>query len=233
MGTKNIINFIRKNDPIKLHDELEFFKYCTKKDYDLNQIVQMNGQRLLHLAAKYGSETVFLYLLDTNIDINITDDNGNTPAHYAILHGQPKILELLKGAGADFSKKNKYGYTLQDFVQAQPRKEENKKIKRELEAILERSQLKIPEISNNKEQLEQKTEDISALTILANVAIEQVKTTLKRKNSGQKEMHCNKIQVTKSSFFHNLPREFEYQTEPLDLAKHDRPLNLSITSCFK
>lgn len=163
-------------------------------------------------------------MLDTNIDINITDDDGNTPAHYAIFYGQPKILELLKEIGADFSKKNKYGCTLQDSVQAQPRKEENKKLKRELEAILEMSQLKIPDISNNQKQLEQKTVDTSALTMLADVAMEQIKTTLKRKNSEQKEILPNKIQATKSSFFHNLPREFEYQTKPLDL---------SITSGFK
>lgn len=224
MGTKNIIDAIRENDPIKLHEALEFFKYCTKEDYDLNQIVQKNGQRLLHLATKYGSETAFLYLLDTNIDINITDDDGNTPAHYAIFYGQPKILELLKEVGADFSKKNNDGYTLERYIQIRPKKEENKRIKKELENILEMSPLRIPEISNNQNQSEQRTVDTSALTMLANVAMEQVKTTLKRENLEQKEIHHNKIQAIKSSFFHNLPREFEYQTEPLDL---------SITSGFK
>ncbi len=223
MGTKNIIDAIRENDPIKLHQALEFFKYCTKEDYDLNQIVKKNGQKLLHLATRYGSETVFLYLLDTNIDINITDDDGNTPAHYAIFYGQPKILELLKGIGADFSKKNKYGCTLEHYIQVRPKKEENKRIKKELENILEMSQLKIPESSNNQNQSEQRTVDTSALTMLADVAMEQVKTTLKRENSGQKEIHHNKIQA-KSSFFHNLPLEFEYQTGPFDL---------SITSGFK
>ncbi len=43
--------------------------------------------------------------------------------------------------------------------------------------------------------------DTSALTMLASVVMEQVKITLKRENSAQKEIHHNKIQVIKASFF--------------------------------
>lgn len=37
MGTKNIINAVRENNPIKLQKALDDFKYCTNEEYDLNQ----------------------------------------------------------------------------------------------------------------------------------------------------------------------------------------------------
>ncbi|TLY48155.1 MAG: ankyrin repeat domain-containing protein [Gammaproteobacteria bacterium] len=213
MGTKNIIDAIKKNDPIKLQKALDFFKVSTKEDYDLNQVVQKNGQRLLHIAIMYGSETALLYLLlEPYVNINITDNDGNTPAHYAVIYEQPKILEFLKNNGADFSKKNNYGCTLKCYIPIKPKKEENKRIKKQLESILM---------------------DTSNLTMLADISLKPTEFPLK-KEMEPKKIYFNQTQATNnSSFFHNLPREFEYQTEPLDLAKYDKPLNLSITSCFK
>ncbi len=48
-----------------------------------------------------------------------------------------------------------------------------------------------------------------------------------------KKIDSNPTQTNDSSFFHNLPKAFEYTIEPLNLIKHDKPLNLSITPCFK
>lgn len=212
MRTMNIINAIKKNDPIELQKELDFLKMAMNEDYDLNQAIQKNGQKILHVAAKHGSEAVLLFLLEPNIDINVTDYNGNTPAHYAIMYGQPKILKLLKEAGADFSKKNNAGYTLDHYIQVRPKKEECKRNKKEFENIL--------------------MEAPFGLTRLADVAIKYTEIPSKIEKES-KQIYFNKVQATHSSFFHNLPREFEYQTEPLNLTKHDRPLNLSITPCFK
>ena len=213
MGTMNIINAIKKNDPIELQKELDFFKFCTNEDYDLNQVVQKNGQKLLHIATKHGSETVFLFLLEPHVNINVTDYNGNTPAHYAIMYGQPKILKLLKEAGADFSKKNNDGHTLDHYIKTRPKKEECKRNKKEFERIL--------------------MDASSGLTLLAEVAIKYAEIYSKIENTAPKERDFNKVQATSSFFFHSLPREFEYQTDPLHLTKQDNPLNLSITPRFK
>jgi ankyrin repeat protein len=207
MGTKKIIDAIKENDPIKLQKALDFFKKCINKDYDLNQAVQ-RGQKLLHIAVQHGSKAALSHLLNLNVDINITNDEGNTPAHYAVKYKQPVILEFLKNNGADFSKKNNDGYTLEEYIQIQPKKEENIRIKTELENILM---------------------DNSALAILADVAVAQAENPLKRKRTEQGEMHPK---ATKLSFFHNLLREIEYETKPLDLVTHDKPLNLSIKRCF-
>lgn len=210
MGIRNILNAVVNNNPVELEKELVFFKLCNKEDFDLNQVVQKNEQRLLHIAVRHGSEMVLLYLIDPYVDINITDCKGNTPAHYAILYRQPKILQLLKNAGADFSKKNKDGHTLHHFIQSRPQKEENKRIKKELEEILATT---------------------SDLTVLADVAIQQIKIPSKRKMV-EEEILSNKIQRTRPSFFHNLPREIDSQSQALDLTS-DKPLDLSITPYFK
>src|SRR5436190_2041804 len=107
MGTKNIIDAIKKNDPIKLQKALDFFKVSTKEDYDLNQVVQKNGQRLLHIAIMYGSETALLYLLlEPYVNINITDNDVNTTDNYDIIYEKPKILEFLKNNEVYLYKKN-------------------------------------------------------------------------------------------------------------------------------
>lgn len=234
MGIMNIIKAVKKNDLVKLKEELDFFKIYIREDYDLNQVVSSkNGQSLLHIATRYGSDRVFLYLLEQGVNINIPDEQGNTPAHYAILYSQPRILEFLKKNGADFLRKNKCGRTLEQYIQVRPVKEESKRIKKELEnIILETNQCRI--LSNNaqlclrketaendRRQSEEEIVDTSDLALLTEVAMKQ------------KEVYLNKTQMFPSSFFHNLPREVECQTEPLNLIKHDRALNLSVTSCFK
>ena len=201
MGTKNIIEAIKENDLTKLKEKLDFFKSCLDHDYDLNQVVGKNEQRLLHIAVRHGCKKELLdLLLDRGADINLTNSKGNTPADYAVIYKQPTILEFLKNR-ADFSKKNNDGYTVEECIKNEPEKEKNISI------------------------------DNSALAMLADVAIKQTKISLKRKNTEQKEIHLNKIQAIKSSFFHNLPRELECQSQPLDLTQN-KPWNLSIPPCF-
>ncbi len=137
MLTRNIINAVAKNDLIELLKKLDFFKFYTKKKFNLNKAIGKSGQRLLHIATKQGNERVFLFLLlQPFIDINITDYSGNTPAHYAVIFEQPNLLKFLKDAGADFSLKNNSGHTLNDCIQVQPKSEQGRKNKQEFEKIL-------------------------------------------------------------------------------------------------
>lgn len=63
MGTMNIINAIKKNDPIALQKELDFLKIATNEDYDLNQVVQKNGQRLRMLLQNMGVKQHYYFYL--------------------------------------------------------------------------------------------------------------------------------------------------------------------------
>lgn len=196
MGIFNIINAVRNNNPIELQKELYFCKISIKQDFDLNQATMgKKGQSLLHFAIKQGNERIFL-LLAPYIDINITDDDGNTPAHYAVMFEQTQILKFLKAAGADFAKKNNFGLTLDKYLQISPQRE-SKRIKIELENIL----LGSPDLPMQT--------DITLNT--------------------SKKIYTHPSQPNDSSFFHNLPKAFEFPIEPINLIKHDKPLNLSIT----
>lgn len=126
MGILNIINAVKNNNSIELQKELFFCKISIKPDFDLNQATMgRNRESLLHIAIKQGNETIFL-LLAPYIDINITNYDGNTPAHYAVMFEQPKILKFLKDAGANFSKKNNFGLILDQYLQISPQKESKK-----------------------------------------------------------------------------------------------------------
>jgi hypothetical protein len=45
-----------------------------------------------------------------SLPLNIQDENGNTPAHYAAILNNNKLIEFLKSKGADLKIKNKAGY---------------------------------------------------------------------------------------------------------------------------
>jgi len=55
-------------------------------------------------------------LLETGMDMNILDDDGNTPLHIACLYGRPEIARLLLDAGADTEVHNRWGYTPLDWA---------------------------------------------------------------------------------------------------------------------
>jgi ankyrin repeat protein len=78
------------------------------------------GLGIIHIAAKYGSKNLLKYLIENKANINLLDDNGNTPLHHAAINtlvysdhdgkdmnNEAKIfIEMLIDAGADPSIKN-------------------------------------------------------------------------------------------------------------------------------
>ena len=61
-----------------------------------------NGFTLLHYAAFHNQPAIIHYLLDSGLDINQIDIEGNTPLHFAIKNGYIKAMEcLLNHKGVD------------------------------------------------------------------------------------------------------------------------------------
>ena len=70
----------------------------------------------LHIAAKTGEKDIVKDIINTGIDINITDSAGNTPLHYAAINGWTEIVALLIDKGADTNVKNKLNQTPLHFA---------------------------------------------------------------------------------------------------------------------
>jgi len=101
--SKGEIDAVRK--ALQTNPELAF-----QKDKD--------GMTPLHWAADSGDEEVVLMLLamlgegpEAFKKVNIRDDNGDTPLHYAVLTERRSVAELLAARGADLYAENDDGET--------------------------------------------------------------------------------------------------------------------------
>lgn len=55
-------------------------------------------------------------LINEGVEVNVQDDKGNTPLHYAIENNHLQITEALLEKEADYTIKNNMGYTPTDFM---------------------------------------------------------------------------------------------------------------------
>lgn len=51
------------------------------------------------------------HLIDSGADVNATDDNGDTPLHFAATHDSAEVVKMLLDAGADVDAVNAKGET--------------------------------------------------------------------------------------------------------------------------
>ncbi|KAG6009348.1 hypothetical protein E4U21_002656 [Claviceps maximensis] len=65
------------------------------------EMVNQNGQTILHVAAENGHRDAVEYLIGLGFNINARDSQGNTALHLAISHGWEQIVGILVDAGAD------------------------------------------------------------------------------------------------------------------------------------
>ncbi|HTN46346.1 MAG TPA: ankyrin repeat domain-containing protein [Flavipsychrobacter sp.] len=64
-------------------------------------IINEDGQNLLHKAISHHNTLLGLDLISRNIDVNTRDKNGQTPLHYAAAHGNLEIAEAIIKAGGN------------------------------------------------------------------------------------------------------------------------------------
>ncbi|XP_028071752.1 protein ACCELERATED CELL DEATH 6-like [Camellia sinensis] len=65
---------------------------------DSSELLNKQGQNIVHVAAKNGKDNVIKYVLKTpelEKFINERDEKGNTPLHLATMHWRPMIVNLL------------------------------------------------------------------------------------------------------------------------------------------
>ncbi len=76
----------------------------------LDQGARDSGQILL-AAVREGNAVQARVLLDGAVDVNVTEADGMSTLHYAVLNNQPQLVEALLRAGADVNARSRYGVT--------------------------------------------------------------------------------------------------------------------------
>ena len=80
------------------------------KSIDVN-IVDEDGQGLLHQAIASQKEDIVYDLLSKNVDVNIQDGVGQTALHYAAMYRMPEVAKGIIAHGANVNSKDNYGNT--------------------------------------------------------------------------------------------------------------------------
>lgn len=90
--------------------------YASKRDFGkaekLVAACHHSLPKLFHLVSRdQDGKQSFDFLLDYGMDVNVTDDEGNTPLHYAIQNGRVEAVQELLAKGASVNATNHLGET--------------------------------------------------------------------------------------------------------------------------
>ncbi|XP_030843493.1 E3 ubiquitin-protein ligase MIB2 [Strongylocentrotus purpuratus] len=83
-----------------------YFKTVNRNTF---KALNFYGKTALHSAAAYGHLEVVQALLESGAEIEITDDDGDTPLHYSVGGDEPAIAKYLIGKGANINRGNDKG----------------------------------------------------------------------------------------------------------------------------
>ncbi len=61
---------------------------AIESSFSLNSSYSYGGESLLHIAAKKGNLSMLKLLVERGAQVNIQDESGNTPLHYATANGK-------------------------------------------------------------------------------------------------------------------------------------------------
>ena len=120
-------------------NSLDYQSY-VKKQFDIADLLLKNGadihqknkrgENLLFMAIKNDSPKVLEYLLKKGLDVNATDDMGNTPLMEAVsFTDNVEIIKMLLKYGADKTIRNNYGQTVAKRAQSNENPEIQKLLK--------------------------------------------------------------------------------------------------------
>uniref|UniRef100_A0A6P7G6D4 LOW QUALITY PROTEIN: uncharacterized protein LOC114334562 n=1 Tax=Diabrotica virgifera virgifera TaxID=50390 RepID=A0A6P7G6D4_DIAVI len=118
---KMYVNVFDDNGNLPVHVinfNVEILKYLKDKGANLS-ISNNHKHTLIHKAAQSGDLEVLQYLVeDCKMDVNVSDVDGNLPAHLAASRNKVEILKYLKSIGTDLNQCNHQGATLVDMAAA-------------------------------------------------------------------------------------------------------------------
>ena len=100
--------FLEKNEQYSLTEEM--FSTLLQAGAEINQGANyQDGFRVLHLIADCGFTNILRIILRYKIDINIRDNRGYTPLHWAVTRERTDTIKLLISSGADVNAEDEDG----------------------------------------------------------------------------------------------------------------------------
>ncbi|KAF2895060.1 hypothetical protein ILUMI_11113 [Ignelater luminosus] len=93
-----------------MYNKIEAINLLLSKNADADVAEASCSERPLHFSIKYGRLKSFCRLLH-KANVNLGDNSGNTPLHFAVMHQQVNMISLLLSKGADINLRNHNGET--------------------------------------------------------------------------------------------------------------------------
>jgi len=91
---------------------------------DVNGKSQEDGLRPLDRAAgRDGGQEIVMVLITYGAEVNVTDERGWTPLHFAAMHGRVENAKILINNGAQVSPKDRLGKTPLHWAASREKKE--------------------------------------------------------------------------------------------------------------
>ena len=97
---KNLFNSIKNEENDKIIEIIKKIKEIQKNAFNINIQDKENGNTALHYACQKNNKKIIQYLLDSNSDPNIKNNNMQTPLHIAAKEGYIDICKVLIDNGA-------------------------------------------------------------------------------------------------------------------------------------
>lgn len=111
-------------------DELTITQLLLESGADPNAVTPDNETALLRLTRAGGPPAAFAieWLIDAGADVKMADARGMTPLQYAVLCGNPRVVDMLLTAGADPEQRNQAGFRAIDQINAIPYPEKMQRV---------------------------------------------------------------------------------------------------------
>ena len=98
-------------------------KRINDNDIDINKIISVSGENLLHYCCKKNIPKVVVLLIKAGINVESLDYNNNTPLMICAIKGSHCIMKLLLDREVSINNKNAEGITALEFAASEGKKE--------------------------------------------------------------------------------------------------------------
>jgi hypothetical protein len=125
-------DYIKKNDLIELEKYVSQYNNIILSSFDIklfknNDLVKIlidhqinidnkNNYLLIHYICYYSTPEMIQYIIDKDVDLECTTNNGWKPIHFICMHSTPEMIKYIIDKGVDLECSNKNGWKPIHFI---------------------------------------------------------------------------------------------------------------------